>query len=80
MRQAIGPGYYLTQDEVNQIYQFYGGQGEYDRAEILNYFYVNFPPRVSEDGRRNPVQCNPSKKQCTGRGYTSLDLLSNLVL
>lgn len=37
---GVARGYYLTQDEVNQIYQFYGGQGEYDRAEILNYFYV----------------------------------------
>lgn len=65
----MAQGYYLTQDEVNQIYQFYGGQGEYDRAEILNYFYVNFSrPRVSEDGRRILYSATLQRNSARGEG------------
>lgn len=66
---GLAQGYYLTQDEVNQIYQFYGGQGEYDRAEILNYFYVNFSrPRVSEDGRRILYSATLQRNSARGEG------------
>lgn len=66
---GLARGYYLTQDEVNQIYQFYGGQGEYDRAEILNYFYVNFSrPRVSEDGRRILYSATLQRNSARGEG------------
>lgn len=44
-------GYYLTQDDINKIYQYYGGTGTFERSEIPNYFYVDFSrPRVSADG------------------------------
>lgn len=66
---GLAQGYYLTQDEVNQIYQFYGGQGEYDRAEILNYFYVIFSrPRVSEDGRRILYSATLQRNSARGEG------------
>lgn len=46
-----GRGYYLTQDDINKIYQYYGGTGTFERSEIPNYFYVDFSrPRVSSDG------------------------------
>lgn len=44
-------GYYLSQDDLDKIYQYYGGSGTFDRSEIPNSFYVDFSrPRVSDDG------------------------------
>ena len=46
-----GWGYYLSQDDIDTIYQYYGGSGTFDRSEIPNSFYVDFSrPRVSDDG------------------------------
>ena len=44
-------GYYLSQDDLDKIYQYYGGSGTFERSEIPNSFYVDFSrPRVSDDG------------------------------
>lgn len=49
--QSEGWGYYLSQDDIDTIYQYYGGSGTFDRSEIPNSFYVDFSrPRVSDDG------------------------------
>lgn len=48
---TMGWGYYLSQDDLDKIYQYYGGSGTFDRSEIPNSFYVDFSrPRVSDDG------------------------------
>lgn len=43
--------YYLSQSDIDQIYQYYGGHGSYPIDKILNFFYVDFSrPRISNDG------------------------------
>lgn len=44
--------YYYTQEELNEIYQKYGGTGEYDIYDVNNYFAIKFSaPKISPNGR-----------------------------
>lgn len=45
--------YYLNQNDLNEIYQYYGGTGTFDINNVLNLMYVDFSaPRCSCDGTK----------------------------
>lgn len=45
--------YYLNQNDLNEIYQYYGGTGTFDINNVLNLMYVDFSaPRCSSDGTK----------------------------
>ena len=44
--------YFLSQDDINEIYDFYGGEGSFSINDIISYMYVDFSaPRCSSDGK-----------------------------
>lgn len=45
--------YYLNQNDLNEIYHYYGGIGTFDIKNVLNLMYVQFSqPRCSKDGTK----------------------------
>lgn len=45
--------YYLDQNDLNEIFHYYGGTGTFDIEDVLNIMYVQFSrPRCSEDGTK----------------------------
>ncbi len=45
--------YYLDQNDLNEIYHYYGGIGTFDIENVLNIMYVQFSrPRCSDDGTK----------------------------
>lgn len=44
--------YFLLQDDIDKIYNFYGGSGSFNIDDIISYMYVEFSaPRCSSDGK-----------------------------
>lgn len=46
-------GYYMTQEDIDRLYQKYGGKGSFDRSLCGGYMYIELsPPRCSPDGNK----------------------------
>lgn len=66
-KDSDGWDYYLSQSDIDQIYQYYGGNGSYPINKILNFFYVDFSrPRISSDGNSIVYSATLKRNSATG--------------
>lgn len=70
--------YFLTQADINQIYQYYGGTGNFDIDLVPGYLYVNFSaPRCAQDGSK--IVYSASLKRNSAHGLqTPLWMISSI--
>ena len=68
-RDAEGWAYYLTQEDIDRIYQKYGGTGSFAQADSVNFFYVDFSrPRASDDGKTVVYSAKLTRNDAPGEG------------
>lgn len=71
-------GYYLSQDEINEIYHSFGGTGTYDIDLIPNLMYVEFSaPRCSPDGQKIVYTASLQRNSAMGE-HTPLWIISSI--
>jgi len=61
--------YYLNQEDINKIYNYYGGIGEFDINNVTNLMSVSFSaPKVSNDGGKIIYSATLDRNSAPGAG------------